>query len=80
RLQAYPSTLSASNTLLAAPLPPWLQNPVGKRKEEYDVFREMLHRALNHVRVNEYKPGEGIIPYEDSGACAPLEGPGRQKR
>ncbi len=31
RLQAYPSTLSNSNVLLAAPLPPWLEMPIVPR-------------------------------------------------
>lgn len=70
RLQAYPSTLSATSTLLAAPLPPWLLEPVAKRLEEYQVFSETPHRAPNHVLVNEYRAGEGIMPHEDGGAYA----------
>ncbi|EON69342.1 hypothetical protein W97_08602 [Coniosporium apollinis CBS 100218] len=70
RLQAHPSTLSATSTLLAAPLPPWLLNPVVKRLEEYGVFSETPHQAPNHVLVNEYRAGEGIMPHEDGGAYA----------
>ncbi|KAJ9637126.1 hypothetical protein H2199_007412 [Coniosporium tulheliwenetii] len=70
RLQAHPSTLSTTSTLLAAPLPPWLLNPVAKRFEEYGVFSETPHQAPNHVLVNEYRAGEGIMPHEDGGAYA----------
>lgn len=72
RLQAYPSTLTKSNTLLAAPLPVWLTNPIINRLKEYGIFTETLHGEPNHVLINEYQAGEGIMPHEDGGAYAPV--------
>ncbi|EDU39620.1 alkB, alkylation repair protein 6 [Pyrenophora tritici-repentis Pt-1C-BFP] len=70
RLQAIPSTLTKSNTLLAAPLPNYLTNPIVKRFEDYGIFAHTPHQQPNHVLVNEYKAGEGIMPHEDGDAYA----------
>jgi len=70
RLQAIPSTLTKSNTLLAAPLPTYLTHPIVDRFEEYDVFSHTPHQQPNHVLVNEYRAGEGIMPHEDGDAYA----------
>src|SRR5699024_11991713 len=35
------------------------------------IFKEAPHRAPNHVLVNEYTPGQGIMPHEDGGAYYP---------
>lgn len=104
--------LSASDTLLAQPLPGWLLDPVvgrigevllggegkgregegkdggegkgegkgegeGKGKGEGEgkgrrIFERSPHGAPNHVLVNEYKPGEGILPHEDGSAYYPV--------
>ncbi|XP_068106623.1 alpha-ketoglutarate-dependent dioxygenase alkB homolog 6 isoform X2 [Hyperolius riggenbachi] len=42
-------------------LPPWLQTYANKISS-LDVFGG---NCANHVLVNEYKPGEGIMPHED---------------
>ncbi|KAF2455966.1 hypothetical protein BDY21DRAFT_386814 [Lineolata rhizophorae] len=70
RLQAHPSQLARNNTLLRAPLPPWLTDPVVPRFERLGIFSDTPHRAPNHVLLNEYKPGEGIMPHEDGLAYA----------
>ncbi|KAJ8117539.1 hypothetical protein OPT61_g1297 [Boeremia exigua] len=70
RLQAHPSTLTKSNTLLASPLPAYLVNPVIPRFEDLGIFEHTLHQQPNHVLINEYKPGEGIMPHEDGKAYA----------
>ncbi|KAF2837747.1 hypothetical protein M501DRAFT_1006317 [Patellaria atrata CBS 101060] len=74
RLQTHPSPLTATSTLLAAPLPSWLTTTasVASRFEELGVFNNSPHRAPNHVLINEYKPGEGIMPHEDGSAYAPV--------
>ncbi|KAL2826845.1 hypothetical protein BDW59DRAFT_144799 [Aspergillus cavernicola] len=74
RLQTYPSPLSlSSNTLLAAPLPAWLTTPiVTPHFDALGLFAESPHKGPNHVLVNEYKPGQGIMPHEDGGAYYPL--------
>ncbi|KAJ4986190.1 ALKBH6 protein (calpain) [Stagonosporopsis vannaccii] len=70
RLQAHPSTLTKNNTLLAAPLPTYLTNPVITRFKTLGIFDHTPHQQPNHVLINEYQPGEGIMPHEDGQAYA----------
>ncbi|OKL60333.1 hypothetical protein UA08_04198 [Talaromyces atroroseus] len=73
RLQTWPSALTKSNTLLAAPLPDWLHEPIiHPRLESLGCFADAPHQAPNHVLVNEYRPGQGIMPHEDGPAYYPL--------
>ncbi|KAI9652617.1 MAG: hypothetical protein M1829_001497 [Trizodia sp. TS-e1964] len=73
RLQTYPSSLAANNTLLAAPLPSWLASPILPRlREGLDAFSGSPHNGPNHVLINEYNPGEGIMPHEDGAAYWPV--------
>ncbi|RJE19371.1 hypothetical protein PHISCL_08287 [Aspergillus sclerotialis] len=73
RLQTWPSALTKSNTLLASPLPPWLVSPViDPRFDSLGIFADSPHGAPNHVLVNEYRPGQGIMPHEDGAAYYPL--------
>jgi len=62
--------LTKNNTLLAAPLPSYLLNPVVERFHELGIFRDTAHGEPNHVLINEYKKGEGIMPHEDGSAYA----------
>lgn len=80
RLQAHPSPLSSSNTLLAANLPAWLSDPVIPRllfipnstSSQDNIFSKSPHGAPNHCLVNEYQPGQGIHPHEDGDAYYPV--------
>ncbi|KAL8729746.1 MAG: hypothetical protein Q9166_004575 [cf. Caloplaca sp. 2 TL-2023] len=83
RLQAHPSPLTPSNTLLAASLPPWLQNPVIPQLLQIpitkdtpgsikNIFSDSPHQAPNHCLINEYTPGQGIPPHEDGAAYHPV--------
>lgn len=72
RLQTWPSALSKSNTLLASPLPPWLESPIIARFDELGIFYSSPHKAPNHVLINEYEPGQGIMPHEDGAAYHPI--------
>ena len=81
RLIAYPSALSASNTLLASPLPSWLTEPIVSRiiscstsasLRLENLFSVSPHHAPNHCLINEYHPGQGILPHEDGGAYWPV--------
>ncbi|KAL4927956.1 uncharacterized protein BDV17DRAFT_103350 [Aspergillus undulatus] len=72
RVQTYPSALSPSNALLASPLPPWLSNPIIPRFQSLRLFSDSPHKEPNHVLVNEYRPGQGIMPHEDGAAYYPL--------
>jgi alkylated DNA repair protein alkB homolog 6 len=73
-LQAYPSRLTATNTLLAAPLPDWLVNPIIPRMKEAGIWKGAPHEGPNHVLVNVYEPGQGIMPHQDGGAYWPVVG------
>lgn len=74
RLQTWPSDLVRGDTLLDAPLPPWLAAPVVSRllsipvsdREPGSVFDASPHRRPNHVLINEYPPGVGIMPHKVS--------------
>ena len=80
RLQAYPSPLSPTNSLLADSLPAWLSNPIIPRlldislgpSNEENIFGNAPHLAPNHCLINEYLPGQGIHPHEDGDAYYPL--------
>lgn len=73
RLQTWPSALTKNNALLASPLPAWLRDPVVEpRFNTLGIFNDSPHRAPNHVLVNEYLPGQGIMPHEDGAAYYPI--------
>ncbi|KUM64160.1 hypothetical protein ACN42_g2908 [Penicillium freii] len=73
RLQIWPSALTKSNALLASSLPAWLRSPIIEpRFEALHIFNDAPHKAPNHVLVNEYQPGQGIMPHEDGAAYYPL--------
>ncbi|MCJ1312490.1 hypothetical protein MMC25_006164 [Agyrium rufum] len=81
RLQTYPSPLTPKNVLLGAPLPSWLTSPVIPRlfsiprvteQPDMHLFSESPHKGPNHVLINEYEPGQGIMPHEDGGAYHPM--------
>jgi alkylated DNA repair protein alkB family protein 6 len=75
RLQTWPSDL-AKDTLIAGPLPPWLEEPVVSRllsvpvaetDPDTNIFSSSPHRRPNHVLINEYPPGVGIMPHKVGG-------------
>jgi len=72
RLQAHPSTLLKGHTLLASPLPDWLSKPIIDRFKLLGIFEDTPHQGPNHVLINEYKRGEGIMPHEDGDVYAPV--------
>ena len=74
RLLSLPSMLigDAKDTLIAAPLPKVLEAPILDRFRSYGVFADSPHHAPNQCLVNEYEPGQGIMPHEDGPAYYPL--------
>lgn len=42
------------------------------RFESLGIFADAPHGAPNHVLINEYQPGQGIMPHEDGAAYHPL--------
>ncbi|KAE9379210.1 hypothetical protein N431DRAFT_325898 [Stipitochalara longipes BDJ] len=80
RLQTWPSDLT-KNTLLDTPLPKWLTEPVVTRIQSLclspsdpksHIFSDSPHNAPNHVLINEYLPGQGIMPHKDGAAYHPV--------
>lgn len=71
RLQAWPAEL-VHDKLLGSKLPPWLEEPVISRLLSIPVsddgsahiFESSPHRRPNHVLINEYPPGVGIMPHK----------------
>lgn len=73
RLQALPARLTASNTLVSnTGLPDWLSKPVSDLFDRLGIFRESPHGRANHCLINEYLPGQGIMPHEDGAAYYPV--------
>ncbi|KAI0180453.1 hypothetical protein GGR52DRAFT_245031 [Hypoxylon sp. FL1284] len=80
RLQTWPSDL-VNNKLMDAPLPAWLSDPIVPRlksirlsegAESFDMFVDSPHQRPNHVLINEYPPGVGIMPHKDGAAYHPV--------
>ncbi|PQE16096.1 calpain protein [Rutstroemia sp. NJR-2017a WRK4] len=80
RLQTWPSELT-KNTLLDAPLPQWLEDPIITRllsmpkypaDDEQHIFSNSPHNRPNHVLINEYLPTQGIMPHKDGSAYHPV--------
>ncbi|KAI1176016.1 hypothetical protein F4777DRAFT_291451 [Nemania sp. FL0916] len=81
RLQTWPSDL-ISNKLVDAPLPPWLEQPIVTRlrslrlgesaDSESHIFSDSPHQRPNHVLINEYPAGIGIMPHKDGAAYHPV--------
>ncbi|KAM0483212.1 hypothetical protein ACHAPX_002661 [Trichoderma viride] len=73
--KTWPSDL-VQDRLLDAPLPPWLETPVVSRllslplSDDNDgdavrhIFADSPHQRPNHVLINEYPPGIGIMPHK----------------
>ncbi len=52
-------------------IPRLLSIPINESDGE-TLFEQSPHKAPNHCLINEYLPGQGISPYEDGGAYAPI--------
>lgn len=73
RLQALPARVTAANILVSATgLPEWLQRPILDRFEQLQIFKGSPHGQTNHCLINEYLPGQGIMPHEDGPAYHPV--------
>ncbi|KAK3333641.1 hypothetical protein B0T19DRAFT_132267 [Cercophora scortea] len=79
RLQTWPSDLVRGDTLLGAgPLPDWLEQLIPRMlsmplsEDEPNIFASSPHGRPNHVLVNEYLPGAGIMPHKDGSAYHPV--------
>ncbi|KAJ4491042.1 hypothetical protein C8R41DRAFT_920382 [Lentinula lateritia] len=66
--------LTGKNVLLSQPLPPFVEvyPNIVDRLQSTGVFRASTHGAPNHIIVNEYLPGQGIMPHQDGPAYHPV--------
>ncbi|KAI3336931.1 hypothetical protein HD806DRAFT_22769 [Xylariaceae sp. AK1471] len=81
RLQTWPSDL-INNKLIDALLPSWLEEPIISRLQSLNleqgadsqshIFSDSPHKRPNHVLINEYPPGIGIMPHKDGPAYYPV--------
>lgn len=73
RLQHWGGQLSSQNTLIPESLPSFLVRypPLLERIKQTSAFAESSHGIPNHCLVNEYLPGQGIMPHEDGSAYFP---------
>ena len=79
RLQTWPSDLVKNALVDSQPLPDWLEQPIVSRllsvplsDVEPNIFSASPHGRPNHVLINEYPPGSGIMPHKDGSAYHPV--------
>jgi alkylated DNA repair protein alkB homolog 6 len=75
RLLSLPSPLTGKardTLLLSSSLPSYLSDVILPKFQELGIFKDSPHGAPNHVLVNEYLPGQGIMPHEDGPAYHPV--------
>jgi len=74
RLQIWGGGMTAKGVLIPEEMPPFVkQYPdiIGRIKAT-GAFQSSPHGAPNHVIMNEYLPGQGIMPHEDGPAYHPV--------
>ncbi|CAO1631938.1 unnamed protein product [Sympodiomycopsis kandeliae] len=70
RLQYWGGQVSSKNTLIPQQLPEFMTRfpPLLQTISNTGAFTGSAHNAPNHCLVNEYLPGQGIMPHEDGDA------------
>lgn len=73
RLQLWGGEIT-SNILFSQPMPPVLNvyPDLISRLRNIGIFASSPHGAPNHIILNEYLPGQGIMPHEDGPAYHPV--------
>ena len=74
RLLSLPSQLigKSRDILVNASLPSFVLGVIHDRFSDLRVFAEAPHGGPNHCLVNEYRPGQGIMPHEDGPTYFPV--------
>ncbi|TFK71225.1 hypothetical protein BDN72DRAFT_887740 [Pluteus cervinus] len=74
RLQLWGGELTPRNLLLPQPLPGFVESypPLIQRLRDTGIFQYSPHGQPNHIIMNEYLPGQGIMPHEDGPAYHPV--------
>jgi len=74
RLQLWGGEITSTNVLFSQAMPPFLNvyPDLISRLRNTGVFTSSPHGAPNHIILNEYLPGQGIMPHEDGPAYHPV--------
>ncbi|KAF8890764.1 hypothetical protein BD779DRAFT_1438311 [Infundibulicybe gibba] len=74
RLQVWGGEITPKNRLLAQSLPSFIHTypDIITRLKYTGIFRDSPHGAPNHIIINEYLPGQGIMPHEDGPTYHPV--------
>lgn len=74
RLQIWGGELTAKNILIPEQLPSFVRQfpDVVRRIQSTGLFEHSPHGAPNHIIMNEYLPGQGIMPHEDGPSYYPV--------
>ncbi|OJA13932.1 hypothetical protein AZE42_01334 [Rhizopogon vesiculosus] len=74
RLQLWGGEVLQKNVLFRHDLPPFLNHypDVLGRLQFTGAFDQSPHKGPNHVILNEYRPGQGIMPHEDGPSYHPV--------
>jgi len=74
RLQILGGELTTKGTLISQPLPSFIDSypDIISRIEATGAFKNSPHGAPIHVILNEYLPGQGIMPHEDGPRYHPV--------
>ncbi|KAK7447105.1 hypothetical protein VKT23_014318 [Stygiomarasmius scandens] len=66
--------LTSKNILMPQPLPSFATTypDIIPRLQSTGVFSASAHQAPNHIIMNEYLPGQGIMPHQDGPAYHPV--------
>jgi len=74
RLQIWGGDITMKGTLVSQPFPAFIdQYPdIISRIKATGAFDQSPHKAPNHVIMNEYLPGQGIMPHEDGPRYHPV--------
>ncbi|KAF5329403.1 hypothetical protein D9619_008974 [Psilocybe cf. subviscida] len=74
RLQIWGGEITARGTLVCHPMPPFVNQfpDIISRIKATGVFSDSPHKEPNHIIMNEYLPGQGIMPHEDGPQYYPV--------
>ncbi|TFK48225.1 hypothetical protein OE88DRAFT_1684881, partial [Heliocybe sulcata] len=70
RLQIWGGEMTNNNLLIQSEMPAWLNQcpDIITRLRETGAYANSAHGAPNHVILNEYQAGQGIMPHQDGPA------------
>ncbi|KAK9237792.1 hypothetical protein V1525DRAFT_343023 [Lipomyces kononenkoae] len=73
RLQTWPTQLLNGSILPTSDaIPNWLADPIIPRTIDLGIWSASPHGCANHCLINEYEPGQGIMPHEDGDVYYPM--------